>query len=524
MDGRIGGSFAFARSCAVLAAAGIAGRAAATGGIWTTSQELAAIPMEGPAWESLLQTANEPAGTPDLSDQDESTDVRTLAKALVFARTGVQSYRQQVITACMAAIGTEDGGRTLALGRNLVGYVIAADLVGLPAADDAVFRAWLDAVRYETLDGKTLISTHEDRPNNWGTAAGASRMAAAIYLGDTADLAAAADVFKGWLGDRDAYDDFIYGELWWQSNPAAPVGINPPGALIQGHNVDGVLPDDQRRGGPFEWPPPQENYVYTALQGSIVQAEILYRQGFDAWNWENQALLRAFNWLHTEANYPAVGDDTWQPHLVNYRYGTSFPAPVPSNWGKNMGWTDWTHAGGCPCDVNGDSIVNQSDVDLVFDNWDCAGTCAGDVNGDFVVDVRDHLLVLESWGDCAKVNQGVSAPGTAPDPRVSGRRERMAIRDPFAFWNDLEARASTSAPQWPEARAASGSRGGPAGKVRASRRDARGGGARGGGAPVKPTAKAAGNRRRPAGPNRAAARAPVPTVDRGPSQLLPSGP
>jgi hypothetical protein len=29
---------------------------------------------------------------------------------------------------------------------------------------------------------------------------------------------------------------------------------------------------------------------------------------------------------------------------VNYYYGTAFPAPVPSRPGKNVGFTDWTHA------------------------------------------------------------------------------------------------------------------------------------------------------------------------------------
>jgi len=38
----------------------------------------------------------------------------------------------------------------------------------------------------------------------------------------------------------------------------------------------------------------------------------------------------------------AWGDDTWEPHVVNHFYLSSFPAPVPSSPGKNVGWTDWT--------------------------------------------------------------------------------------------------------------------------------------------------------------------------------------
>lgn len=165
----------------------------------------------------------------------------------------------------------------------------------------------------------------------------------AVYLGDQAELERTAQVFKGWLGDRAAYAGFDYGDLSWQCDPSKPVGINSKGCMKEGHPIDGVIPDDQRRAGGFTWPPPKENYVWEGLQGALVQAVILYRAGYDVWNWQDQALLRAVIWLHEQADYPAQGDDTWQPHIINYYYGTSFPAPVPSNPGKNMGWTDWTH-------------------------------------------------------------------------------------------------------------------------------------------------------------------------------------
>ncbi len=313
-------------------------------GIWTSPGELASLTASGSAWNSLLEEANRAVGTPNIADQDDDTDVRVLAKALVYARTGNQSHRTQVIDACTRAIGTEAGGRTLALGRNLIGYVLAADLVGLPAAVDDDFRAWLRTCLTETLDGRTLRSTHEDRPNNWGTHAGASRAAVAVYLGDEAELERCAQVFKGYLGDRSAYADFKYGDLSWQADPSRPVGINPRGAVKDGHSIDGVLPDDQRRSGGFTWPPAQENYAWEALQGALAQALVLHRAGYDVWEWEDQALLRAVRWLHEECDFPAEGDDTWQPHVVNYFYGEDFPAPVPSRHGKNVGWTDWTHS------------------------------------------------------------------------------------------------------------------------------------------------------------------------------------
>ncbi|MFQ5628170.1 MAG: carboxypeptidase regulatory-like domain-containing protein [bacterium] len=313
-------------------------------GIWISREEIAKLPTSGKAWQNVKSAADENTGTPDISDQNDPTNVRVMAKALVYARTGDERYRQDVIDACMAAIGTEKGGRTLALGRELIAYVIAADLVALPADKDQTFRTWLRQTLTETLSGRTLVSTHEDRPNNWGTHAGGSRLAVAVYLGDQAELDRAAKVFKGWLGDRASYAGFEYGDLYWQANASKPVGINPKGSTKNGRSIDGVLPDDQRRAGGFKWPPPKENYVYEGLQGALAQAVILHRAGYDVWNWQDQALLRAFKWLHEQANYQAQGDDTWQPHIINYFYSTSFPAPAPSQPGKNIGWTDWTHA------------------------------------------------------------------------------------------------------------------------------------------------------------------------------------
>lgn len=319
--------------------------------MWISPAELASLPMSGAAWNQISAVANGSIGTANLSDQDSDHDVNTLAVALVAMRTGNASLRAKAANAIMSAIETENGGRTLALGRNLVGYVIAADVIDLQSYDptaNAQFRSWLSGVRTEVLDGNTLIETQERRPNNWGTMASASLIAADIYLGDTAGLNGAAQVFHGWLGDRSSYAGFDYGDLSWQCNTSLPVGINSTGCTKSGHNVDGVLPDDQRRTGSFSWPPPCGNYPHGALQGSVVAAELLRRAGYDAWNWENQALRRAYVWLYSsgdgKSSCPASGDDAGYPILVNHIYGTSFSGSLTASPGKNMGWLGWTHS------------------------------------------------------------------------------------------------------------------------------------------------------------------------------------
>jgi hypothetical protein len=313
-------------------------------GIWTSGAELASLPTQGPAWVYLMRWAQEDSSSPNLSDPLDDTDAIVMAKALVYARTGQPGYRDQVIAAVNAAIGTEaDAVESLALARNLSGYVLAADLVGLPPDVDARFRSWLAAARHASFDDRTLINTHEQRPNNWGTHAGAARIAAALYLGDAADLSRAATVFRGWLGDRSAYAGFNFDDdLSWQCDPLHPVPVNPAGCAIAGHMVDGVLAEDQRRGGSFAWPPPKEDYVWEALQGAVAQAWVLERAGYPAFSWHNQALLRAVTWLHQQANFPAQGDDTGIPWLINDVYGTSFPTYSPARPGKNgLGFYQW---------------------------------------------------------------------------------------------------------------------------------------------------------------------------------------
>ena len=319
-------------------------------GIWISPQRLAGLPTSGSAWNNVKSAADSSAGTPDLSNQDDSTNVIIMAKALVYARTGQTNYRSDVLSALSyIANSGQYSGRALALGRELAAYVISADLINLKSVDanlDSKFRAKIRELLTTPTSGGpgNLVECHEDRPNNWGTHCGGSRAAVAAYLGDSAELARVAQVFKGWLGDRTSYSGFAYGDLSWQCDSSKPVGINPKGCTKQGHSIDGVLPDDQRRGGGFTWPPPKENYVWGGLEGAHGQAVILYNSGYDVFNWQDKALLRAIEWLHEQANYTATGDDTWQPHITNFYYGTSFPAPVPSNPGKNVAWTDWTHA------------------------------------------------------------------------------------------------------------------------------------------------------------------------------------
>jgi len=314
-------------------------------GIWVERSVVRSLPTSGGAWDRLAKDALGEWGVANLAYQDSRHDVYTLAGALYAVRMNDTAMRARVVSSIESAIGTEDGGRTLGLGRNLTGYVLAADLVGYRSAR---FSAWLDQVRFESLEGNTLVSTHMDRPNNWGTHAGAARIAVARYLGDEADLAAAVRVFRGYLGDRAVYARFQFGDPEWQADPSAPVPINPAGSVKNGYVVDGAVVDDVRRCEcAVTSPAPKENYQWEAMQGIVTQATLLDAAGYDdVWRWSDAAIARAVGFLYEQALFPAEGDDTFLPYLIDAGLGTRYSVGVEAQMGKSIGYTDWTHTPG----------------------------------------------------------------------------------------------------------------------------------------------------------------------------------
>jgi len=316
-------------------------------GIWISQAEIDALPMTGDGWAEIVATANASAGAPSLANQDSNNSTSVMAQALACARTGQASYCDKVLAALRTVATTDlaSGGRALAFGREMIGYVLSADIVNLRDRDpalDAQFRAriatWLD---YPTSSGPdSLRICSDDRPNNWGTHCTASRIAIDLYLGDKADLDKAANIVRGWMGDRNAYSGFTYGDLWWQADQSKPVGVNPRNSTIQGYNVGGLQPEEMRRGGSFRWPPTQTDYAWEGNQGALASTWMLMRAGYGADQWSDRAECRVAEALY-RIGWPAEGDDQWQPWLVNKICGTDYPT-TGGGRGKNVGWTQWT--------------------------------------------------------------------------------------------------------------------------------------------------------------------------------------
>jgi hypothetical protein len=333
-------------------------------GIWISKEEISKLPVTGPSWDKLVSQAQSNTNDPNLANQDDKTDTNTVAKALVYMRTGNTTYANEVLYTLQRVVELNPIAGSLqwdSLGalRSLGSYAIAADLIDLknyaPNVDQNTFRPWLDKARYANTEGGrgSVVSMQENRPNNFGTHGSASLIAAALYLGDKAAFDRAHLIFRAWLGDRSSYAGFKYGDLSWQANQLKPVGINPKGSTISGVNVDGVLPDDARRCGVFVpgIAPCKSDYMWEGLQGAVAAAEMLHRAGYPAYEYSDRALLRAIQWLHNTTfsdgkHFPAVGDDVWQIYIINKRYGTNFPtgSSTTTSPGKMIGFTDWTHS------------------------------------------------------------------------------------------------------------------------------------------------------------------------------------
>ena len=319
------------------------------GGVLASKAEILALPNSGTAWSKMLGYSNQSISTSGmLSDQDSAANIHTLAAALVAVRNNDAAKRAKVITALKALKG-QSLDRALALGRELGAYVIASDLVGATDAevgyDQKAF--YLGKTTQATSGGPSnLVNCAKQRPNNWGTHAMGALACVYAKYGTDAQKDQLYSWLKGWMGDRAAYAGFTYGDLSWQADPSKPVGINPKGAIKQGMSIDGVLPDDQRRGGGFTTDPPNENYVYEALQGALLAAIVLERTGRPVANQQNEALYRAYRWLIDVNKYTPTGDDTWEPWALRKLYPTRkayIPAAAGTTPGKNFGFTDWLY-------------------------------------------------------------------------------------------------------------------------------------------------------------------------------------
>ena len=272
-----------------------------------SAAELMALPTSGPGWDAIMARIKSPyGGSYTLGTRDESNkDVLANALAGARLRTRVQGLRPRQDRADDGA--PRNTGDVLGTLRHLQTYVISADIIDLASFDpalDARFRTWLaNEFRADYAGGGgggSVVSTHDKKPNNFGTHAGATRIAAALYLDDDAELKAARDVWYGWATGDPAYapSTRVWTGTSWQCGDGRNYGINPTGCSRDGVSLDGVIAEDQERCGEFSSTPCATNYIHGATDGMTLSFWMLARQGENPWSWGNKAALRQMQWKY----------------------------------------------------------------------------------------------------------------------------------------------------------------------------------------------------------------------------------
>jgi hypothetical protein len=124
--------------------------------------------------------------------------------------------------------------------------------------------------------------------------------------------------------------------------------------VLDSLDLDGVIPEEMRRGGPRQRPPLPTQYPWEFLQGQIMAARILERAHLSIWWAGNWALYRAVyamqvRYQNAFGGWAASGDDLWVLPFVDKVYGTRWTRTGGGRlreWeaGKNAGWAYVTRA------------------------------------------------------------------------------------------------------------------------------------------------------------------------------------
>jgi hypothetical protein len=310
-----------------------------------------------------MAVAEGPLGTASVADQNSDHDVRTLAAALAAARTGRADLRAKATQGLLAAIGTEEGARWLAVGRNVGSYAVAADVLGLradggPTSPGSRVQAWLARFLARTLRHNNSTRLVTLRESAWSSSSNASAQegfvhaSVAAYLGNRAELDWAWLAFRRYACDRSSPHRVSSNNDAWQAVPPDPVGIQNAGATKNGCRLGGAIANDMGRGGTDVCAPGYTQYPWVGLAGAIPAAVVLARAGYPSWSVSDAALRRALEYLWYVRQL--TGNAAWFDgrrangviHLANRAYGTAFLFSGPVSEDQTIGYTDWTHAPG----------------------------------------------------------------------------------------------------------------------------------------------------------------------------------
>ena len=118
------------------------------------------------------------------------------------------------------------------------------------------------------------------------------------------------------------------------------------------------------------------------------------------WSWITGEKWEYTNWAPGEPNDAAGGEDRLAI------YGSGNPDSEIGTWNDDRAGAGNTgfvveFPTTCPADLNGDTLVDTSDLIILLAFWsDCPPKCLGDIDDNSDVGFSDLLILLAAWGSC----------------------------------------------------------------------------------------------------------------------------
>ncbi len=354
--------------------------------------ELMKKPTSGPGWEFLKKTADSDWGNPSVGDANTLVQTRVLAGALVYARTNDLAYKNKVLAAVKKVCGTENLDLpVLTLARTIFGYVVSADLIGMPLTEKCNNgEAWGDYLkRIKALNfevNKTWPSldvTRAKSANNWNTYSLSSHLAISLALKDENAVREDIDIYRRFIGDTSSpaklflpTSGYVFNgngrslDMLPLVNNMQQVGINP--FSINNSPVEdprsGAIINDAIRVDPTFLPsvsytqqtcqflrcePPirtgglnnsGKGYIEEALDGLLATNMMLKAQNQDFTFAQNSALKRAWSFLIRYGGPSSYSEAEFMPIAINKMYnltGASSFSVKKDSYSRHVGFGDW---------------------------------------------------------------------------------------------------------------------------------------------------------------------------------------
>jgi hypothetical protein len=343
--------------------------------------QLKRLPRSGASFDAGLKRARGTWQTPVFIGESASNNAQGDADVqigAIMAETLDDDPLREKVRAHLRLAATKTSNWLLGLGRQLAGYVEAANLIRFAEPEFVTWVHKMVILKHGSGDRwggyETILETAHSLNSNWALQCNRSVIAASMYLEQYGTATQKADAarwlrlsvlaykrFVGEAGDYRELPPFHTAENGWGGSTGLGYGINPEGSVImigeRRIDASGILQGDWLRAKGTDgredrdaknYPPNPVTYHWEGLTPLIVTGAILHEHDIVPFSAGNNAIVRAMKALCGKSdndpafNNPPSGDDELCPHVVYHYTGIDFGRQLDNEPDKaGYGWLTW---------------------------------------------------------------------------------------------------------------------------------------------------------------------------------------